>query len=223
MTKISLCIATILLLLLVGCSQKTVNKAEPINDLPTRSIAREDIVILPESTPAPTPTPTPVPLPREAKKVQFKRNANQLGHHETYFDATDINRGTNISLAAASINGQIVQPNEIFSYNKTIGSTTAAYGYKQSVIYVSGKKAISYGGGVCQVSTTLCNAAMNANMTIIERHDHSAPVTYAKAGKEAATSHNGNLDFRFQNDNDYPVIIHASVDDGRIFVRINKV
>lgn len=140
--------------------------------------------------------------------------------YETYYDSSDAGRCTNISLAASSINNTIVQPGEIFSFNNTIGSTTGERGYQKSVIFVNGKKAKGFGGGVCQVSTTLCNAAAQAGMTILERHDHSLPVEYVRDGLQAATSHNAKLDFRFQNDTNRPVIIRAASGNGTVSVSL---
>ena len=148
---------------------------------------------------------------------------HELSHHETKFDLAETNRNTNIALAAQAINGQIVDPGEIFSYNDTLGSTTRDRGYKKGTIFVNGKKAEGYGGGVCQVSSTLYNAAVNAGMTIIERHEHPQPVSYVERGKDAATSHNGGLDFRFQNNKSFPVVIHATVESGTVSVTISEV
>ncbi|MCL1842697.1 MAG: VanW family protein [Defluviitaleaceae bacterium] len=145
-----------------------------------------------------------------------------LAHAETQYDATDKNRGNNIAIAASSINGAIINPGETFSYNATIGSTTKEYGYKKAVIFADGKKSKNYGGGVCQVSTTLCCAAIDAGMKILERHDHSLPVTYAQEGREAATSQNGKLDFKFENTEPYPVVIHANGENGTVSVSISQ-
>jgi len=163
-----------------------------------------------------------VPVSNNSMKT-VEKPSNQLAHHETQFDATDSNRGTNIALATGSINNAIIRPGETFSFNDTIGSTVEERGYKESIVYVGGKKSKSFGGGVCQVSTTLCNAAINAGMTIVERHDHSLPVKYAEEGSEAATSHSGNLDFKFKNEKPHPVTIQASSNNGTISVSINAV
>ena len=147
-------------------------------------------------------------------------NTEQLGTFSTSFKpGDDEGRDVNIKLASDSINQSVVQPGEEFSFNKAVGPTTEKNGYQLSMIYVSGKKDEGYGGGVCQVSSTLYNAAANAGMTITERHDHSLPVTYVEAGKEAATSY-GVKDFKFVNELSYPVVIHSHVADGKINVSI---
>ena len=147
--------------------------------------------------------------------------SQELGTFSTKFNqATDEGRTTNIKLASDAINQTTVQPGEEFSFNSSLGPTTEKNGYKESIIYVNGKKDKGFGGGVCQVSSTLYNAAANAGMTILERHDHSLPVTYVEKGKEAATSY-GVKDFRFKNELGHAVTISSRVVDGDITVSIN--
>ena len=143
----------------------------------------------------------------------------ELASHKTEFDSKDEGRTTNITRASDSINRKTIQPGEIFSYNETVGPTIERRGYKEGVIFVDGEKKKGFGGGVCQVSTTLSIAADEAGMTIIERHDHSLPVSYANEGEEAATSY-GVIDFKFKNEKPFPVMINSSVVSGTITVSI---
>ena len=143
----------------------------------------------------------------------------ELAAHKTEFNAKEEARVTNITRASNSINGHVVKPGETFSYNETVGPTIERRGYKEGTIFVEGEKKKGFGGGVCQVSTTLSIAADEAGMTIIERHDHSRPVSYAKEGEEAATSYGG-LDFKFKNEKPFPVVIRSSVEGGTISVAI---
>jgi len=92
-----------------------------------------------------------------------------LGECTTRFGSEPKARNENISLAANSIKGKIIEPGEVFSYNDAVGPTTKENGYKRARIFVRGKKALGYGGGVCQVSSTLYNAAESAGMQIVER------------------------------------------------------
>jgi len=142
-----------------------------------------------------------------------------LAQHQTDFDIKDEGRSHNITLAASAINDHTVLPGEIFSYNETVGPTIPRRGYKKGVIFIKGEKSKGYGGGVCQVSTTLYNAAEAAGLTIIERHDHSLPVSYAETGKDAATSYGG-IDFKFKNDTPYPITIYSHTENGTVFVKI---
>lgn len=148
--------------------------------------------------------------------------ARELASHETTFDTKEKNRGTNIARAAESISNKIVKPGETFSFNETIGPTIKRHGYKKAMVYKNGEKSEGEGGGVCQVSSTLHMAAVKAGMTIIERHDHSLPVTYAQSGEEAAVSY-GVQDFKFKNDKHHPVQIKSHVNDGKIKVVIYSV
>lgn len=154
--------------------------------------------------------------------IELLTISEELGTFSTKFDPSDKGRTTNINLASESINQTIVQPGTEFSFNKTVGPTTEKNGYQLAMIYVAGKKDEGFGGGVCQVSSTLYNAAADAGMTVTERHDHSLPVTYVEAGKEAATSY-GVKDLRFINELPHPVIIQSHVEDGIVSVSINVV
>ena len=168
------------------------------------------------------PSHSPVPAVGSSAAIPRPSHTGQeLASHKTEFDAKDQNRATNITRASASINGKTVRPGETFSYNETVGPTIEERGYKEGVIFVEGEKKEGFGGGVCQVSTTLSIAADEAGLTILERHDHSRPVTYAKEGEEAATSYGG-LDFKFKNELGYPVVIYSSVEDGSVMVSIIK-
>ncbi|MDR1664205.1 MAG: VanW family protein [Clostridiales bacterium] len=147
-------------------------------------------------------------------------NGQVLGSFSTNFNEKEKRRAHNIRLASDSINQCVVQPGETFSYNETVGPTSRKNGYKLSTIFVKGEKEEGYGGGVCQVSSTLYNAAANAGMVIVERHDHSRPVPYVEAGKDAATSYGG-IDFKFQNNQPFSVMINSRVEGGEISVSIS--
>jgi len=172
----------------------------------------------PQATVAHSPVPSSAPA---ANRIGESIAGPELASHKTEFDAKDDARATNITKASSSINGHVVQPGELFSYNKTVGPTIERRGYKEGTIFVQGEKKKGFGGGVCQVSTTLSIAADEAGMTIIERHDHSLPVSYAKEGEEAATSYGG-IDFKFKNEKPHPVVIRSTVEGGTITVRICK-
>ena len=142
-----------------------------------------------------------------------------LGEYTTKFSTEPKSRNENISHAAKTLNGIVVEPGGVFSYNAAIGPTTKQNGYKRARIFVRGKKAYGYGGGVCQVSSTLYNAAAAADMEILERHNHSLPVEYVPKGKDAATSYGG-IDLKFKNTRSYPVEIETKVTDNSVTVQI---
>ena len=122
------------------------------------------------------------------------------------------NRRSNIALALNTLNGRRVEPGEVFSFNGVIGERTEAAGYKMAGAFMDGLLTEEYGGGICQVSTTLFNAIAKADLELIARSPHSRPVKYVDKGKDAAVSW-PNQDFKFMNDTPYPVFIVSSYDD----------
>ena len=145
-----------------------------------------------------------------------------VGNFKTNFDKNPKTRATNIALAASAINGAVIKPGEVFSFNNAVGSTTADKGYKKAKIFVNGREKEGFGGGICQVSSTLFNAAQEAGMEIVERHPHSKEVKYVAKGHDAAVTP-GSIDFKFKNIKDYSVQIEANATDREISVGIRKV
>lgn len=138
---------------------------------------------------------------------------NLLGSFSTNYVASNVDRTTNLRLAASKINGTVVLPGEIFSYNKVVGKRTIDAGYKNAAIYQDGGVVDGLGGGICQISTTLYNAAIDAGMLIEERRNHMFVPSYVSGGKDATVVW-GSTDFKFENRRDYPVKITASVSGG---------
>ena len=137
----------------------------------------------------------------------------------TKYVASNVDRTTNLKLAAGKIDGTVIMPGEIFSYNKVVGKRTIAAGYKNAAIYQDGGVTDGLGGGICQISTTLYNAAIAANMEIEERRNHMFVPSYADAGKDATVVW-GSTDFKFKNRRDYPIKIETSVSGGIATVSI---
>lgn len=138
---------------------------------------------------------------------------NLLGTFSTKYPTSNKDRTTNLRLAASKIDGTVVMPKEIFSYNKVVGKRTIAAGYKEAAIYQDGEVTNGLGGGICQISTTLYNAAIKAGMLIEQRRNHMFVPSYADAGKDATVVW-GSIDFKFENRRDYPIKIETSVRDG---------
>ncbi|MGI6085694.1 MAG: VanW family protein [Acetivibrionales bacterium] len=139
-----------------------------------------------------------------------------LASYTTYFNTNsknNYNRSINIGIAAESINGTLLLPGEEFSFNKVVGPRTAQKGYKTAHVFVAGQIQDGTGGGVCQVSTTLYNAVLRANLEIKERHNHMFTVGYVPLGHDAAVSY-GYADLVFANTTDYPLQICAEVSPG---------
>lgn len=138
---------------------------------------------------------------------------DKLSEFSTRYVASNVNRTTNLRLAANKINGTVIMPGEEFSYNKVVGERTIAAGYKEAPIYVSGRVEDGLGGGICQITTTLYNAAVLANLEITERTNHQFVPSYAGASRDATVVY-GAIDFKFKNNRDYPIKIMCSVASG---------
>lgn len=134
---------------------------------------------------------------------------DKLAGYTTYFDASQWARANNLSIALEYLNGKIVMPGEIFSYNDAIGDTTVAKGYMAAATFKAGTVVQELGGGICQTTSTLYNVALMANLEIIERHQHGLPVGYVPPSRDA-TVYSPNLDFKFKNTRKYPVKIVTS-------------
>lgn len=130
-----------------------------------------------------------------------------LGDCTTDVSGTDA-RYTNVKVASGNINGKVLMPGESASASTMMKKRTAANGYKKAPQYVDGRSEDAYGGGVCQVSSTLYNALLDAELQIDERHPHSMLISYLKPSKDAAIA-DGAKDLRFTNNTENPIYIEA--------------
>lgn len=129
-----------------------------------------------------------------------------LGHFSTRFNPGQVNRTVNLHLSVEACNNAVTPPGGVFSLNQTTGLRSPAKGYKLAPVYSGRETIMGYGGGVCQVSTTVYNAAVTAGQKIIERHSHSHAVPYVPWGRDATVSW-GAADMRFQNVTSAPLIL----------------
>ena len=136
-----------------------------------------------------------------------------LSTYSTKYSTRDKDRTTNLQLAANKINGTVLMPGEIFSYNQVVGERTIAAGYKEAPIYVSGEVVDGLGGGICQITSTLYNAVLYANLGIVSRSNHQFVPSYVTASRDATVVY-GAIDFKFKNTRDYPIKITCSVSNG---------
>ncbi len=142
-----------------------------------------------------------------------------LGSCETW-QASSNNRITNLRLACEAINGIVLKPGEIFSYNNALGERTAEKGYKDATAYVGGESVLSLGGGICQVSSALYYCTLYADLEIVERACHMYPSSYVPLGMDA-TVYWGLLDFKFRNNTEYPIrIVAEATGDGGANIRL---
>ncbi|MBQ7920036.1 MAG: VanW family protein [Lachnospiraceae bacterium] len=145
-------------------------------------------------------------------------NHNVLGSYSTNYDAT-VQRATNVELAASRINGVVLQPGQEFSYSQTILPRTPENGYVEATVISGGEYTIGYGGGICQVSSTLYAAMLNAGLPATERHPHSLPVSYVPEGMDATIASTVK-DLKFENIFNKPIQITATTEDGILTVTI---
>ena len=136
-----------------------------------------------------------------------------LSSFSTKYSVRATARTTNLKLAASKINGTVLMPGETFSYNKVVGARTIAAGYKEAPIYVSVEVVDGLGGGICQITSTLYNAVVYANLDIVERTNHQFVPSYVTASRDATVVY-GSLDFKFKNNRNYPIKINCSVSGG---------
>lgn len=133
----------------------------------------------------------------------------KMSSYTTYFNAEDRGRCENIAIAAALIDGVAIQPYGEFSFNKTVGRRTQEAGFQQAKIIVEGEYVLGVGGGVCQVSTTLYNAALKSGLHILEYHPHSLRVGYVSPSRDAMVS--TECDLQLYNPHSFPVYLSAEV------------
>jgi len=130
----------------------------------------------------------------------------RIGYFVTRFNPGDKGRTQTVRLAIKIIDGTMVPPGGVFSVNSIVGERTAARGFGTGHVFVDGKMEVQQGGGMCQVATTLFNAAMLADLKIVERKQHVRTIPYADPGRDA-TVYFGQKDFKFQNNTSAPVYV----------------
>ncbi len=146
----------------------------------------------------------------------------EISKFSTKIIVEDDNRDNNLELTSSKINGTIVKNGEEFSFNKTVGNPTPDKGYEKAGIFVNGQKSKGYGGGNCQISTTIYDAVLKVKgLDVTERHEHGKDVGYVKQGKDATVVYD-ELDLKFKNNTGYDIKIYADVTEEKVNVRIMK-
>ena len=137
----------------------------------------------------------------------------KISSYSTRYDGGDKDRSTNLEIACKKIDEKIVLPGETFSYNKTLGARTTKAGYKTAKVYENGAVVDGIGGGICQISSTLYNAVLKANMQTVERRNHQFITSYVPEGRDATVAY-GVTDFKFKNTRKYAIKIKATASNG---------
>jgi len=142
-----------------------------------------------------------------------------VAEYTTNFNAAQTDRDHNIATAAAKLDGQVLGPGEEFSFNQVVGPREADQGYRMANVIVGNKLESGLGGGVCQVSTTLYNAALLADLSVAQRSNHSIPVSYVPVGRDATVAYDY-MDLKFKNVLDNYILIKTFVGSGSLTVKI---
>lgn len=156
----------------------------------------------------------------ETLRAQLKDIKVKIGSCTTSFTSSATGRATNVQIAAAAFNGIVLAPGETLSFNNTVGNITRAKGYQTATVFSGGKAVDGLGGGVCQVATTLYDAALYANLEIVERHNHGLPVGYVKPSHDATVASSSGLDFKFKNNTNGYIYIKTDTTNRKLTVDI---
>lgn len=156
---------------------------------------------------------------KELKKQTEAPKETECGSFYTQILDTDPERVNNLKVCAEALNGFEIAAGDVFSFNGAVGERTKAKGYEEARILIGDEAGCAVGGGVCQISSTLYNAAKNAGMEIVERHNHKNEVHYVPIGNDAAVSY-GTLDFKFKNISENTAKIYLSVENGYVYAKI---
>jgi len=143
---------------------------------------------------------------------------DELGRCETNIGGT-ANRLSNVITAAKALDGVVLAPGQVFSYNDTLGPRSVENGYKPAPAYIGGQTVDEVGGGICQDSSTLYMAVLRANLEIVERTNHMYTVGYVPNGMDATVVYNA-IDFKFKNNTEYPIRIRATVEGRKLTVAV---
>lgn len=157
------------------------------------------------------------------KNNKFESNDKLISKFSTKLPLSTKSRYSNIKLACNTLNNTRVKSGDTFSLWNVLGSPTKEKGYKKAKSFTSDGKIIkTYGGGICQVSTTIYNAVLNLDgIEVTERHEHSRNVSYIKDGKDAAVAYSAS-DLKFKNNLEYDIILKAKVNKNKVVIEIQK-
>lgn len=168
--------------------------------------------------PVEVPWETVAPSLTEAELEPLK-SPRLLGAYVTRYDPLEQERAVNLALAAQALDGLVLRPGATFSFNEVVGPRVRERGYKEAPVLVNGRFTLDIGGGVCQTSTTLYNAALLSGLQARVRAPHSRPVWYVPLARDAAVAW-GLIDLKLENSHPYPVAISARADGDELVVRL---
>lgn len=167
---------------------------------------------------------SPIKAPVEAIKPKITADRlseinSNISSFTTNYASSSFERARNIELAASFINGKLLMPGETFSFNEIVGERTEERGFQPAPVVVDHKVESGFGGGICQVSSTLYNAVLLAGMNATERTHHTLPSAYVKLGMDATVDWN-DIDFKFKNTLNYPIVIEMNTSNRNLYANI---
>lgn len=216
---------------------RTIAKDDRINYLPGRTAQRIHwesfsstiLSALPTSIPDgdnksqdPTVITIPLHVVQPAVTIETLQDEGirrKIAEFSTGLQSSGEGRLYNVDAAAKTIDGMTLPPGGIFDYATVIESAEQTYGFREAPVIFGGKLVPGVGGGICQVSSTLYNAALRAGLTIIERRNHSLPVSYVPKGQDA-TFAKGYINFRFKNTSEHHILISAQTQNHVLTVKL---
>ncbi|MFB9278295.1 VanW family protein [Cohnella cellulosilytica] len=162
-----------------------------------------------------------VETPPEITVAKLKEDGleRKIAEFATSFATSGEGRSHNVTAAALALNDTLLQPDEVFEYGKIVAKAEKEYGYMEAPVILNGKLTPGIGGGICQVSSTLYNAALLAGLEIVERRNHSLPVSYLPRGLDA-TFADGYVNFKFRNSTGKQLLIRTVVADKTVTVKL---
>lgn len=149
--------------------------------------------------------------PEITEEILNKIKNTEISTFSTKFNPKLVDRTVNLKISTDILNGTIIYPKKVFSLDDKLADRTEQKGYRYAIIFSGGKTEKGLAGGICQTTTTLYNAALFANLQIVERHKHGQPVSYINKGRDA-TIYRNVYDLKFKNNTQYPIYIKSFID-----------
>lgn len=154
------------------------------------------------------------------KKEDNEKSTSLIGTFYTKYTGSEkLGRNVNLRVGCEHITGTVVKPGDVFSMNEALGDQTYENGYRNAAVIVNGKLEDGLAGGVCQITTTLYNAVVKAELDVVERKNHSLTVGYVPLGQDAAIAGNY-TDFKFKNSTEYPIYVEAYIASGKLVTNV---
>jgi vancomycin resistance protein YoaR len=155
----------------------------------------------------------------KVSSATLKTIDKKISSYTTSYSTSAAGRSTNINLSTKSINGTLLMPGDVFSFNEVVGQRTAKSGYQAAGIIIGDKLEQGLGGGICQTSSTLYNAILGTELMSVERVHHTFPSHYVPKGQDATVDY-GNLDYKFKNTLKYPIFIEGYTSNKKVSFNI---